>query len=310
MFSHYRRFIKNFAGKARCLYRLHKNDVRFEWTEECNDAYEDLKDALINEPILAQPNFADDAPPFIVTVDASARALGAVLEQKGIDGKMHVIEYYSAKFDERKSWGETKWIYMKELHSLGRACTRWRYYLYMRDFIVRTDNSFVKSVLEKSNHLTGERAKVWAKLDGFVFTVEHIPGDRNFVADALSREVDSTNIVTMYSSKPIFHKLIDEAHEKKRTLPFIVDRYRNNLIQDTHILLGDVGARAIFLFLKDRCYWTNMQRNIEEVISKCMLCAKNNYSNNKYKDVQRTNDYKTHTIWGADIGYLKNKQYP
>ncbi len=129
-----------------------------------------------------------NAPLFRVTCDASEHAIGAVLEQEGADGKMHVIEYFSAKFDDRISWKkDNTLIYMKELHSLGRACTRWRYYLHQRLFTVRTDNSTARSILERTLPLSGSRAKVWARLDGFIFNVEHIAGSKNIVADVLSR---------------------------------------------------------------------------------------------------------------------------
>jgi poly(3-hydroxyalkanoate) synthetase len=51
-------------------------DTQFKWTSECQDAFEFLKEKLINAPILA---FPDMNKPFILTCDASKSAIGYIL---------------------------------------------------------------------------------------------------------------------------------------------------------------------------------------------------------------------------------------
>ena len=50
----------------------------FEWTNEHQKAFEELKEILSTEPLLIYPDFSQ---PFIVACDASTKAVGAVLSQ-------------------------------------------------------------------------------------------------------------------------------------------------------------------------------------------------------------------------------------
>lgn len=81
--GYYRRFIPKFAQKARALHGLLRGAVaasrqKVKWTEECQKAFEALKHAMVEAPVLA---YADYALPFRLYTDASLHGLGAVLTQ-------------------------------------------------------------------------------------------------------------------------------------------------------------------------------------------------------------------------------------
>jgi hypothetical protein len=76
---------------ARPLHKLTENNQSFVWTEECQMAFENLKQALTNTPILAYPRNEDYV---MLDTDASNTCMGAVLSQIQ-DGKQKVIAYYS-----------------------------------------------------------------------------------------------------------------------------------------------------------------------------------------------------------------------
>ena len=59
---------------------------------EALEAFERLKAACLQAPILAFPNFDK---PFLLETDASGKGLGAVLSQKQADGRYHPIAYAS-----------------------------------------------------------------------------------------------------------------------------------------------------------------------------------------------------------------------
>src|ERR1700678_4774664 len=74
----YRQFITHFSNIARPLNDLTKKDQKFEWTKECQEAFNCLKKNFTEEPVLMIP---DNSKPFQIESDASKVATGAVLTQ-------------------------------------------------------------------------------------------------------------------------------------------------------------------------------------------------------------------------------------
>ena len=81
--SYYRRYIPRFAEIAAPLYHLTQECVPFNREAKYEQAFQRLKDLLTTAPVLAYPQFQDDANTFILHTDASEGGLGAVLEQDG-----------------------------------------------------------------------------------------------------------------------------------------------------------------------------------------------------------------------------------
>ena len=87
--GHYRHFIKGFANIATPLYDLtsgENKDKKLEHLDlppEAHEAFDRLKAACLQAPILSFPNFSK---PFLLETDASGKGLGAVLSQKQSDG--------------------------------------------------------------------------------------------------------------------------------------------------------------------------------------------------------------------------------
>ena len=85
--GYYRRFIKGFFKIAAPLIKLLEKNKLFVWTEECTKAYQELKDLLLKEPVVAYPDFS---VPFRLYIDASNNGLGAILAQKQ-EGRERII---------------------------------------------------------------------------------------------------------------------------------------------------------------------------------------------------------------------------
>ena len=69
----YRRFILNHSKIAVPLNNLFQKGKEFIWAKECQNSFEQLRNALVSDPILALP---DMTKPFILTCDASGSAIG------------------------------------------------------------------------------------------------------------------------------------------------------------------------------------------------------------------------------------------
>lgn len=104
--SYYRKFIKNFSAIVKCLNAPTSKNARWEWTNECENAFQILKSKLVTASILGYPDTDGDV--FILDTDASNGANGAVLPQIQ-DGKEIIIEYASRNLNSsEKSYCHTK----------------------------------------------------------------------------------------------------------------------------------------------------------------------------------------------------------
>jgi hypothetical protein len=87
--GYYRRFIKDFSKTAKPMTRLLEKNKNFDWTEECQVSFEELKKRLTLAPVLILP---DITKKFDIYCDTSRLGLGCVLMQGG-----QVVSYASHK---------------------------------------------------------------------------------------------------------------------------------------------------------------------------------------------------------------------
>jgi len=116
--GYYRKFVRHFGIISKPLTNLLKKHVLFVWTEDHNRAFQTLKDALCNAPVLALPNFSR---PFCIETDASDMGIGAVLMQDG-----HPLAFLSKALGPKSRGLST---YEKEYMSILLAVQTWRPYL-------------------------------------------------------------------------------------------------------------------------------------------------------------------------------------
>ena len=74
----YRQFIKNFSHMVKPLNEL-KGKKEWKWGEEQQNAFEELKEKITSQPVLALPKREGK---FWVETDASGHAIGGVLSQE------------------------------------------------------------------------------------------------------------------------------------------------------------------------------------------------------------------------------------
>ena len=190
--GHYRCFIKGFAKIAVPLYDLTSGDNKDKKSEhvdlspEALEAFDHLKAAWLQAPILACPDFDK---PFLLETDASGKGLGAVLSQKQADGRYHPIAYASCVMNETKQRYHSnkqefltlKWVVTEQFHEYLSPYGKNR-----NEFVVHTNNNPLTYIFSSAN--LDAAGQCWvAHLTSYNFSLEYQKGKDNTVADFLSQ---------------------------------------------------------------------------------------------------------------------------
>jgi transposase InsO family protein len=179
MCSFYRKFVKSFSEISRPLTEMLKNHVKFRWGPEQQEAFNSLKQRIVQAPILQFPNLGKE---FILRTDASSYCIGAILAQKGDDGFQHPIAFGSNLLTPT----QIKWsVWQKEFYAMKFYCEKFRVFLLNKKFTLQTDHTPL-CYWETSRHMEGPLWRWYQILSQFQFRVEFIPGRKN-TADCPSR---------------------------------------------------------------------------------------------------------------------------
>lgn len=192
--NYYRRFINNFASIAYPLNALCKKNTIFEWTSECENAFQQLKQALVSPTVLDYPDFSEKNM-FTLHTDASKLGLGAVLSNS--NGK--VVAYASRNLKPAESRYP---IIELELLAIVWAIRHFRPYLYGKKFKVFTDHKpliHLYGMTDPSSRLT----KFRLYLEEYDFDISYISGRNNAAADALSRLPKNINYYKEWSQHEV-----------------------------------------------------------------------------------------------------------
>ncbi|XP_062374615.1 uncharacterized protein LOC134062574 isoform X2 [Sardina pilchardus] len=185
--GYYRRFVSGFSKIALPLNNLlqgtgGKKTAAITWTPACQGAFETLKGALLQAPILA---YADFKAPFRLYTDASFQGLGAVLAQMQ-EGTERVIAYASRSLHPAERNDKNYSSFKLEFLALKWAVTeKFKDYLWGVPFKVFTDNRPLTHLQTANLGATEQR---WmAQLANYTFELCYKPGSSHQNADALSR---------------------------------------------------------------------------------------------------------------------------
>ncbi|RVW59633.1 Transposon Ty3-G Gag-Pol polyprotein [Vitis vinifera] len=248
--NYYRRFIKGYSGRAAPLTDLLKKNKAWEWDERCQHAFENLKKAVTEEPVLALPDHTK------------------VFELNDAERRYTVQE--------------------KEMTAIVHCLHTWRHYLLGSHFIVKTDN-VATSYFQTQKKLSPKQARWQDFLAEFDYTLEYKPGSANHVAGALSHKAELTSMTSQpqgdimdllregLQHDPMAKSLIALAHEGKTKRFWVEDgllytkgrrlyvpkwgNIRRNLIKECHDTkwAGHPGQRRTRALLESAYYWPQIR---------------------------------------------------
>jgi hypothetical protein len=203
LFNYYKKYIHRFAERIAPIARLLHDDEPQVWTDKRQAAFEDLKQAMTNAPILAHPDFS---LPFYLQTDACKTAVSGVLTQfvpcdnssdavnnsfKGRTRLMNgqkfrevVIGYFSKiNSDHDAKMAATE----LECLALVLAPNHFRPYVWGRPVTVETDAAALKWLLSTTGEANTKFMRWALRLQEFDITIQHRAGTSNGNADGFSR---------------------------------------------------------------------------------------------------------------------------
>ncbi|KAH9753791.1 Endonuclease [Citrus sinensis] len=289
--NYYRRFIKGYSTKAAPLTDMLKKNIMWHWSEECQRAFEELKKAISEEPVLALP---DHTKPFEVQTDASNFAIGGVLTQEGLP-----IAFESRKLNDTE---RRYTVQEKEMTAIIHCLRVWRHYLLGSHFTIMTDNVATR-YFQTQKKLSPKQARWQDFLAEFNYRLEYKLGKANVVADAPSRKAElatlsmsqpKSDIVSRIKEglqqDPLAKDLLEKVLEGK-TRRFwqeecilltkgdrlFVPRWgnlRKEVIKECHDSkwAGHPGIERTTALVQASYFWPHMRDDIEAYVRTCLVC--------------------------------------
>ena len=173
--------------------------------------------------------------------------------------------------------------------------------------MIKTDHQSLRYFLTQRK--LSEKQMRWANfLSLFHFQFMHTPGNKNVVADALSRRPKVNAVTTIHhqelSSMPEqygidkdFKEIWDALHEGKSIPPFsirdgflyhsqalcVVAGLRTKVMEETHAppYAGHRGIMSTSIALERYFYWLSLQVDIDKYVRECLVCQKVKYDRHK-----------------------------
>ena len=350
--NYVRQFIPNMSELTAPLRELIKKNVIFDWTQRHTEAFNKIKEKIVNAPILVP---FDETKDIQIQTDASKDGLGCCILQ---DGKP--ISFASRSLNEaERRYSQIE----KEFLSILFACNKFRFYTYGRKVKVVNDHKPLTAIMKKDlNKIPSARLQnIRIKLLNYDIDLEYAPGKTIHIADYLSRysmqckeeDVDKTlddSVLSINVSDdrkiefqnetekdPVLKKIKEYAlngwpNHKSKCDENLKSYYtnRNDIFIDDDILFYEERIMVPFSMIpnmlsqlhephfgitktkkraRDALYWPFMDRDIENMISKCSICQENAHKNQKEPLIPHSIPNRPFEKIACDIFEYKNRDY-
>ncbi|PIK54937.1 hypothetical protein BSL78_08146 [Apostichopus japonicus] len=145
------KFVQHYSTMIEPLNKLRKKNAQWKWSDECQSAFEEVKQEITTKVSLTIPDFKK---PFELHTDASGVGLGAALVQQTGSGDRRVIEFASRVLTPaEKNYSVTE----LECLAVVWAFDKWRPYLECSNTTVFTDHQALVWMLHNTS-LKGRRS--------------------------------------------------------------------------------------------------------------------------------------------------------
>ena len=185
--NYYREFIKGYADKVYPMQKLMRNKgKKFEWNDEAQVAFENIKRDLCEAPVLGMPT---EKCMYVLDTDASVVAISGILHQEQEWNGRTVLRpiAYGSKVlsDTEMEYSAPK----AEMFAEFTFVEKYRAYLGSAPFKLRVDNralSWLKTYSMDQSYI----GRWIVRLDGYHMIIEHRMRDKHQNADSLSKKTE------------------------------------------------------------------------------------------------------------------------
>ena len=268
----YRRFVKQYVTIAQPLYSLLVKDMAWEWNAERALAFDQLKTALIQAPLLAHP---DPAKPFILTTDASSTAVGGVLSQTSATGERPIaFESFSIPLSLKN-----KPPYQQELTS--------RFDLVIT-YLPGQENTVADALSRR------QEVELASALPEVAVDSPWEPEIRSRMTDRANYKFEQGQLITRHQNE-------------WKIVPRMADRF--HLVATTHSAAGHRSAAATHQRLKEKYWWPAMKHTCQRLIDSCPSCLSHSRAHPQPTTLLQRAVLPVLARWGCDaIGPLETTE--
>lgn len=185
MIQYYHSFLPDLATILAPLHKLLKKNIPWEWTKDCQKAYDACKQGLTDDTLLVHYDLNKNLR---LACDASSYGLGAVLSHVMDDGQERPIAYASRTLSSsEKNYAQIE----REALSIIFGVKKFHQFLYGRKFTLTTDHKPLLAILGPKSAiptLAAARMQRWAiVLSAYDYEIEYRASEKHANCDALSR---------------------------------------------------------------------------------------------------------------------------
>ncbi|KAA3465805.1 DNA/RNA polymerases superfamily protein [Gossypium australe] len=254
-----RHFVKGFSMIATPMTRLLRKDVKFEWTEKCQQSFERLKALLTEALVLVQP---EPGKELVVYSDASMNGLGCVIMQEGKviayasrQLKLHEKNYPTHDIELAAIVFELK-ISRHHLNGESRQCFEQKSL-----FVLRAMNTWMA---------LSDNGSILAELRARPLFLQEICEAQKDDSDLQVKRVQCESGV-----ESDFRINFDECLMfRDRVCVPRDDELIQKILHETHsvCLFVHPGSTKMYKDLRKQYWWPSMKKDISEFVSRCLIC--------------------------------------
>ncbi|RVW60643.1 Transposon Ty3-G Gag-Pol polyprotein [Vitis vinifera] len=261
--GYYRRFIEGFSKIALPLTKLTQKGVNFEWSDDCECSFQELKNRLVSAPILTIPSGSGG---FVVYSDASHQGLGCVLMQHG-----RVVGYASRQL---KPYEKNYPTHDLDLAAVELNMRQRRWIELLKDY-----DCIIQYHLGKANVVADALSR---KSVGSLAAIRGC--QRQLLEELRSLQVHFRvmglgALVANFRVQPDLVGRIKTLQKNDSRLVQVIEEVkrgnlRRELLEEAHCSKFTIhpGGTKMYKDLRQNYWWSGMKRDIAQFVAQCLVC--------------------------------------